>query len=159
NEFDYPITLPSWMETGRTCRVCVMGTATVKDADGLEHVVTYSSREQNDQIIAVVEPERLGLRIDRPTVLVEPGKTAEVKLDLRRGEGLKGEAKIDVVIPKGVVGVFAESASIAADVQTATLKLKFGDDARRPFASPLTIRAVVLDGGKPVTVERTLELV
>ena len=32
SEFEYPIALPPWMETGRTCRVCVMGTATVKDA-------------------------------------------------------------------------------------------------------------------------------
>ncbi|MCE9532273.1 MAG: hypothetical protein K8T89_14305, partial [Planctomycetes bacterium] len=30
NEFEYFIQLPSWMETGRPCRVCVMGTATVK---------------------------------------------------------------------------------------------------------------------------------
>jgi hypothetical protein len=159
SEFEYPIELPPWMETGRTCRVCVMGTATVKDADGTEHVVTYSSREQNDQIIAVVEPERLGLRIDRPTVLAGPGKTAEVRLDVRRGEGLKGEAKIEVLIPRGVTGVSADSGSIGVGDQTATLKLRFGPDARGPFPSPLTIRATVLDGGKPVTAERTLELV
>ena len=104
SEFDYPVTLPPWMETGRTCRVCVMGTATVKDPDGTEHVVTYSSREQNDQVIAVVEPERLGLRLDRPTVLVEPGKSAECKFDVRRGDGLTGPATVDVVIPRGHQG-------------------------------------------------------
>jgi hypothetical protein len=159
SEFEYPINLPPWMETGRTCRVCVMGAAAVKDADGTEHVVTYSSREQNDQIIAVVEPERLGLRLDRPTVLAERGKTAEVTLDLRLGERLKGDAKIEVVIPRGVTGVSAESVSISAGAQTATLKLRFGPDARGPFPSPVTIRATILDGGKPVTAERTLELV
>src|SRR5207249_3938949 len=30
-EFEYPALLPPWMEMGRTCRVCVMATATVKD--------------------------------------------------------------------------------------------------------------------------------
>ena len=93
DEFDYPITLPPWMETGRTCRVCVMGTATVKDSDGTEHVVTYSSREQNDQIIAVVEPERLGLNsTGRPSWRRRAGRS-NVKFDLRRGEGLRGRAR------------------------------------------------------------------
>jgi hypothetical protein len=159
SEFEYAVVLPPWMETGRTCRVCVMGTGTVKDADGTEHVVTYSSREQNDQIIAVIEPERLGLRIERPTVLVQPGGTAEVKLDLRRGEGLTGAATIEVLIPRGVNGVSAQPVKIEANHGVATLTLHFAADARGPFPSPLTLRATVLDGTKPVTAERTLELV
>lgn len=159
SEFDYPIALPPWMETGRTCRVCVMGTAAVKDADGTEHIVTYSSREQNDQIIAVVEPERLGLRIDRPTVLAKPGKTAEVKLDLRRAEGLKGPAIVEVLIPRGIKDVSSQPLTIAADAQAGTLKLQFGPEARGPFPSALTLRATIFDAGKPVTAERTLELV
>jgi hypothetical protein len=156
SEFDYPITLPPWMEMGRTCRVCVMGSATVKDADETEHVVTYSSREQNDQIIAVVEPERLGLRLDRPTILVEPGKTTEVRVEVRRGEGLKGDATVELVLPK-VKGVSGESVKIAGD--SGVLKLVFGPDARGPFTMPLTVRATVMDGTKPVTAERKLELV
>ncbi len=159
SEFDYPITLPPWMETGRTCRVCVMGTATVKGPDGIEHVVTYSSREQNDQIIAVVEPERLGLRVDRPTVLVEPGKVVEVKLELHRGEGLKGAATVEVMLPRGMAGVSAQPLSIVADSHSASLKLQFTRDARGPFVAPLTLRATIADHGLPVTAERTLQLV
>jgi len=159
NEFDYPVTLPPWMETGRTCRVCVMGTATVKDPDGTEYVVTYSSREQNDQVIAVVEPERLGLRLDRPTVLVQPGKSADVRFDLRRGDGLTGPATVEVAIPRGVRGVSAEQVRVAADATGGAVTLRFAADCHGPFPAPLTIRAVVMQDGKPVTAERKLELV
>jgi hypothetical protein len=159
SEFEYPITMPSWMETGRTCRVCVMGTATLKDPDGTEHVITYSSREQNDQIIAVVEPERLGLRIDRPTVLAEPGKTAEIQISLLRGEGLVGAATVDVVIPRGMKGISVQPIQIAKDQASGILKLHFGPDARGPFTMPLTLRATLLDGDKPVTAEKSLELI
>jgi hypothetical protein len=159
SEFEYPITLPPWMETGRTCRVCVMGTATIRDADGTEHVLTYSSREQNDQIIAVVEPERLGLRIERPTVLAEPGKSVEVQFELRRGDGLKGAATVEVLVPRGIRGVSAQPVKIAADAETGMLKLHLAPDIRGPFPSPLTLRATVLDGDRPVTAERKLELV
>lgn len=159
SEFDYPVTLPPWMEAGRTCRVCVMGTATVKDPDGTAHVVTYSSREQNDQVIAVVEPERLTLRLDRPTVLAAPGGTVEVKLEVRRGDGLKGPATVDVLIPRGVRGVSAQPVKVADADQAGVLKLHFTPDARGPFPMPLTVRATVMDGANPVTAERTLELV
>jgi hypothetical protein len=159
SEFDYPVTLPPWMEMGRTCRVCVMGTATVKDPDGTEHVVTYSSREQNDQVIAVVEPERLGLRLDRPTVLAAPGGSAEVKFEVRRGDGLTGAVAVDVLIPRSVKGVSAERVRLGSDASTGTLTLRFAAGARGPFLAPLTVRATLVQDGKPVTAERTLELV
>ncbi len=157
SEFDYPIALPPWMETGRTCRVCVMGTATLKDAAGIEHVVNYSSREQNDQIIAVVEPERLAIRLDRPTVLVEPNTSVELKVTVSRAKGLAGDAKIEVLVPREIAGVSAKPIAVAGEV--GTLRLEFGPTARGPFVRPLTIRATVLDGGKPVIAERTIELV
>jgi hypothetical protein len=131
----------------------------VRDPDGTEHVVTYSSREQNDQVIAVVEPERLGLRLDRPTVLVQPGKSTDVRFDLRRGDGLTGPATVDVVIPRGVHGVSAEQVRVAADATTGTVTLRFAADARGPFPAPPTVRATLVQDGKPVTAERKLELV
>src|SRR5262249_58233701 len=49
-EFEFALQLPPWMEIGRTCRVCVMGEAVVAEG-GTEHVVSYTSAEQNEQII------------------------------------------------------------------------------------------------------------
>src|SRR5260370_41453653 len=52
SEFDYPVQLPPWMETGRTCRVCVQAFGVVKDANGTEQVVRFSSVQHNDQHVA-----------------------------------------------------------------------------------------------------------
>ncbi len=43
--------------------------------------------------------------------------------------------------------------------ETGMLKLHLAPDIRGPFPSPLTLRATVLDGDRPVTAERKLELV
>ena len=66
---------------------------------------------------------------------------------------------MDVLIPRGVKGVSVQPVKVAADAGAGTLKLHFAADARGPFPMPLTVRATVLDGEKPVTAERTLELV
>ena len=53
----------------------------------------------------------------------------------------------------------ASPARIPADASAGTLTLRFTADARGPFPAPLVVRATVLQGGKPVTAERKLELV
>lgn len=158
SEFDYPITLPPWMETGRTCRVCVMGTATVRDVDGKDHVVTYSSREQNDQIIAVVEPERLGLIVDQQTIRVQAGQQATLPFIVRRGNGMKGQAIVSVVLPEATKGVTVPA--VAVDEKAEAGKLTFAFAADKPLATRtvVTVRAVVLENGRPVTAEKTVEL-
>jgi hypothetical protein len=66
---------------------------------------------------------------------------------------------VEVVVPRSVGGVTAQRVRIAADAGTGTLTLRFAADARGPFPAPLTVRATVVQDGKPVTAERTLELV
>jgi hypothetical protein len=58
-----------------------------------------------------------------------------------------------------VNGVSAEPMKVAAESSTGTLTLRFAGDCRGPFPSPLTVRAVVVQDGKPVTAERKVELV
>ena len=159
SEFDYPISLPPWMETGRTCRVCVMGTATLRDADGSAHVVTYSSREQNDQIIAVVEPERLGLRLDRTSVRAEPGAAVEVSFSLSRGQGLKGDAKVEILVPPEGMQFSAEPVTVAASTAAGKLTLKVARATLGPFPEPLIVRATVIENGRPVIAEAKVEVV
>jgi Bacterial pre-peptidase C-terminal domain len=159
NDFEYSVQLPPWMETGRTCRVCVMGTATLKEPDGSEHVVTYSSVQQNDQIIAVIEPERLCVKLDRETLRVEPNGEVVLDLKLSRGAGLSGAAAVEVIVPAHFKGVTAERVHIPADANDGKLRLRFAKDSTGPFNAPLLFRAVVLDRGLPVTAESKLELV
>ena len=84
------------MENGRTSRTCVMGVGVVKDG-GAEHYVSYSSVQQNDQIIAVVETGRLGLEVEKSSLLAGGGKTVAVPVKVSRGKGLAGPVKVELV--------------------------------------------------------------
>ncbi len=158
-EFTYAVKLPPWMETGRTCRVCVLGAATVKDFDGSEHVVTFSSTAQNEQLVAVIEPGRLGIELDRGSVTAVLGKTASVSVRVARGKGLSGAAKVELIVPAHVRGVTALPAVIAADRDRGELVVRFADGAPGPFNMPLTVRATVEDRGRPVIGEAKVEIV
>ncbi|HZT81169.1 MAG TPA: PPC domain-containing protein, partial [Gemmataceae bacterium] len=88
SEFDYPVTLPPWMEMGRTSRTCVMAVATLKDADG-EHEVSFTSINQNEQVVAVIEPDPLGVEPERPSITAEPGQTVRVGVTVSRAKGFR----------------------------------------------------------------------
>jgi len=157
-EFDYTIQLPPWMETARTCRVCVMGTAILDEPDGSKHAVTYSSKEQNDQIIAVVEPERLSLKLDRDSMRVTPGEEAVVGFTLSRGEGVVAPARVEIIVPPHVKGLGAKPVEITQEAKEGKLRLQFAADATDALRAPLVIRAVVLVDQKLVTAETKLTL-
>jgi hypothetical protein len=158
NEFEFAVQLPPWMETGRTCRVCVMGEAVIKDG-GAEHVVSYTSVEQNDQIIAVVETGRLGVEVDRPSMSVARGQAVVAPFRVSRGKGLAGPVKVEVVWPAHFRGVAAEPVTVPADQSRGALTLRFAPDAGGPYNMPVVVRATLADAAGPVVAETKLELV
>lgn len=155
-EFEYPAFLPPWMELGRTCRVCVMATAKVKDADGREHAVSFSSTEQNQQMIVVVEPGRLDVGVDRTSVRAEGEVRLAVKVS--RGKSLSGAAAVEVVLPEHVQGVSAAKLVVPVDKGEGELAVTFAPDAG-PFNVPLLIRATVATPRGPVVAETQVEAV
>jgi hypothetical protein len=157
SEFDYAVDLPPWMEIGRTSRACVEGVGVVKDG-GAEHYISYSSVQQNDQIIAVVETGRLGLEVAKPSILAAHGKSIAVPVKVSRGKGLNGPVKVELVLPGHLHGVSAEAVVVPADQSAGTLTFRF-NDAPGPFNMPLTVRATLTDGGDPAVAEAKLEVV
>jgi hypothetical protein len=156
-DFEYPAFLPPWMELGRTCRVCVMATAQVKDpVDGREHTVSFSSTEQNQQMIVVVGPGRLDLSADKTSIRAE----GEVKLSVKvsRSKNLSGPATVELVLPEHVRGVSAGKLVLPADRADGEFVLKFAPDAG-PFNVPLVLRATVVTDRGPVTAETKVEAV
>jgi hypothetical protein len=151
-EFDYPITMPSWMEIGRTCRVCIMGIGVVRDADGVEHEVSFSSTDQQMQLIVVVEPGRLGLTLDRGSVRGSPGQWVSLPLAIRRGTGLTGPVTVELV---------ADDPSIRAEPLTIPAGQSGGELKWRVTRSGTwTIRAATRDErGQPVTAEARVDVV
>jgi hypothetical protein len=153
SEFDYSVQLPPWMETGRTCRVCVMAVGVVKDTDGSEHVVSFHSVQQNEQIVAVVEPGKLDITSERASLLATPGKAAEVPVRVARGKGLKGTVNVELIVPPHIKGISADAVTIAADKEQGALIIRFADKVQGPLSMPLLIRATLMDKGDPIIAE------
>jgi hypothetical protein len=156
-EFDYPVTLPPWMEMGRTSRTCVMAVATIKDAGG-EHAVSFTSINQNEQVVAVVEPGRLGVEVDRPSVTAEPGKTVNVAVSVSRARGLDGPVKVELIAPGHMRFVGAGPVEVPAGQAKAVLPVRFAADAAGPYNMPVVIRATLTHKGQPVIGEARLDV-
>ena len=155
SEFVYEAYLPPWMEMGRTCRVCVMGTATVKEGDA-EHRVTFSSTNQNEQIVAVVGPGHLAMDLVRTAVAGHPGDTVEVAVRVKRGLGWEGAVRVELVGPHPA-GIEAAPIVIAADQDRGTLALKIAAAARANSSLPI-VRATLTRDGQRIVAESRLEV-
>ncbi|MEX1228703.1 MAG: PPC domain-containing protein [Planctomycetaceae bacterium] len=160
DEFDYPIQLPPWMEIGRTSRTLVMAVGVLKEADGAEHKVSYSSDAQNDQIIVLVEPEILSVDAERTTLRCEPGTSMQMTVRVGRGSGLSGPVEVALDVPDHVRGLVAEPIVIPAEATEGTLVLQFAPDANGPWNDRLILRARMNDErGLTVIGESSLTIV
>ncbi|MCA9164712.1 MAG: PPC domain-containing protein, partial [Planctomycetales bacterium] len=159
SEFDYPIHLPPWMEIGRTSRTCVMAVGTVKDEQGRDHTVSYTSHAQNDQIIVLVDPGQLAVRLQRTSILAAPGDQVLLPIQVERGQELAGPVRVELLVPPHIAGLTSPTIELASGESAAQLSLTF--DARKcgPFNQPLIVRATGSRDGLPYTAEAELEIV
>jgi hypothetical protein len=160
SEFEYPVFLPPWMEIGRTSRTVVMAVGEVADASGTKHKVSFTSLQQNEQIVALVDPGQLSVDLGKKSVAVTAGQSVAVPVRVGRGTGIVGPAKIEVIIPRHMRGVTAPPVTVAADAETAEVRLEFAAETPGPFNQPLLVRATVLKNNDiPFVAESKLELV
>lgn len=160
SEFDFTVKLPSWMEIGRTSRTTLSVMGIVTDKDGSRHVVSYSSNAQNDQMIALVDPGKLAITLERRTLPIVVGERAKLSFRLQRSNGLNQPTQVEVLVPDGLRGVAAQSVTLPATEQQGQLELTFTSEATGPVLAPLVIRATTIDERKlPVVNEVNLELV
>ena len=150
--------LPPWMEIGRTSRTCILAIGVIRDG-GVEHTVGYSSEEQNEQIIAVVETGRLGLEIDRQSLAAVPGRAATLTVRLSRGKGLTGPVKLELIRPEHMKGIHAEPRVVEADQSQATFTLHFDAEKLGPFNMPVVLRATLSGAAGPAIAETKVEIV
>jgi hypothetical protein len=158
NEFTYSALLPPWMETGRTCRVCVMGVGVIQEPDASKHEVSFSSVNQNEQLVAVVGPGRLAMDLARTSITAVPGGTIPLPLHIRRGQGLSGIVKIELLTPAHMHGLSADAVTIPADREDARLTIRCASGPLGPFNMPVTIRAALVHNREPVIAESKLEI-
>jgi hypothetical protein len=158
NEFEYAVRLPAWMETGRTSRACILAVGVLREGSA-EYTVGYSSEQQNEQVIAVVETGRLGIETDRQSVAVVPGGRATLTVKVSRGKGLAGPVKLELVVPEHMRGLSAEPMVIPADQARATFVLRFASGTLGPFNMPVVLRATLDDAAGPAIAETKLDIV
>ncbi len=161
SEFDYPVTLPPYMEIGRTSRTCVALIGEVVDADGSKHIVSHTSQNQDDQTIVLVDPNRLSLETRQPTVRFMPGSTVRIPVRVSRGTGLRGAARVEVTIPEQLRGLSADAIELADGQSAAEVVLKLDATAQMPqSAMSVKLRATMLDErGLPVVDEADVRIV
>jgi hypothetical protein len=159
NEFDYPVHFSPSMETARTSRTVVSLVGKVRDADSTEHEVNFSSNEQNCQIIAVIEPERLSVKPDRVSLRAVPGARLTLPVEVLRGKGLQGPATVEVVIPKQTRGLIVDPVTVPADQTRALVHLRFTGDKVGPFNQAVVVQATMMEKGQPVVAAAKVEIV
>ena len=120
SEFEFTVTLPPWMEIGRTSRTCLMASAWVEDEAGGKHRVSYSSQAQDDQIIVLVDPVRLSVETSRPTLGIRSGETVDLPLTVNRGPGLTGPVTVRLVKASHIEGCSAAPITIPAGEERAS---------------------------------------
>jgi hypothetical protein len=114
--------------------------------------------QQNEQLVAVIEPGRLGVEVERTSLVAVPGKAVELPVRVSRAKGLTGPVKLELLVAPHLRGITADAVEVAADKDTARVAVKFGDDARGPFNLPVVLRATLTDKGDPVIAETKIEV-
>ena len=157
-EFQYPIQAPTWLEMNRTGRIVVMAVGDVKDEDGVNHKVSFTSGNVNDQIIILTAPSPLSVRTTQKSIRAEPGKTFDLGVQISRGVLEPAPVKIEMQLPKHMQGVGVRSIVIPADKDKGFMTLEF-DQPLGPFNMPIVIRATTTRDGDPVIAEAKVDFV
>lgn len=159
SEFDYTVSLPPWMEIGRTSRFCLMGSAFVEDAEGKKHRVSFSSHAQDDQIIVLVDPVRISLQLPSTTFVASRGDSIEIPVSVRRATDLQGDVRVHVTAPSHITDWSSTPSVIPADREAGVVKLHIDKAPQHPFNAPFIVNAVMKDSDrKPVWTESRIEV-
>jgi hypothetical protein len=153
----YPVFLPEWLETTRTSRMVVNGVAKIADPKGR---VRYSSSKLVTRIGFL--PTGAMLKIDSPMKEFELSSAAgfEYPIQIRRGPGLRGPIKLELVNEPETGPVFrASSVTVDASESQATLAVTPPDDGIVSRVLTLKVRATAQWNGHPVIAETTLTVV
>jgi len=158
NTFEFAVSLPPWMETGRTARACVVAEGTITDFDGSKHMVSFTSVAQNEQIIAVVEPGRLDIEAGRASFLATPGKTLTIPVHVTRGKSLGGPVKVELVLPAHLRSLVADPIVVPANQENGSLSIHFPAHLPGPFNAPVVLRATIMERGEPVVAGTNVDI-
>jgi hypothetical protein len=158
SEFDYSVYMPPWMEIGRTSRSVVMAWGELADADGRLHTVSFSSQQQNEQIVMLVDPGPLGVQTEAPSILARTDQSVDLAVRVFRGRNVGGPVRVELVVPAHVEGIVCDPLTIPADQDRARMAVRFAPGAG-PFNLPLVVRATGTLADAAVVAESKVDVV
>ena len=158
-EFDFPIKLAPWMQARRTSRTCVMAVGVVEDPNGTRHKVSVTSHAQDDQAIALVDPEEMTIKLAHKSILAKPGLTVDVPFRIGRNKYLDLPVEVDLLVADHIAGVTAAPVRLKVGQDQGVLRVVFDDMSCGPFNVPLRLRATTMPEGFPSTAEAVLQVV
>ena len=124
---------------------------------GVEHTVSTTSQAQNDQMIAVVETGRLSIEAGKKSLPILAGQSVMLPVEVRRGKGLIGEVRIDLILPKHITRITAKPITIGAGQSRGIVELRFEGTQTPSVVAVLRATIQTTDGA--VTAETSVELV
>jgi len=158
DEFVYPVTLATWMDLGRTSRVVPMLIAEIADEQGVKHKVSFTTNEQNCQLITIVSPPPMRVVLDRPSIAVEPNGQVALPIQIRRDKSITSPIRVELVVPPHIRDVRAEPVQVPSGATETTLHIHFGATPG-PFNIPLLVRATCDVEGDPLVTEAPFDCV
>jgi hypothetical protein len=141
SEFDYTVQYPSEVELGHTSRIQLMLVGDITDFDGTRHTVSYTSFENDNQMISVLSSGLLRIATDATSYSAVPNSRVVVPVSIQRDPSLaERPARLELVVPKHIAGVTARPVEVPAGKDTGSLTIEFGGQIG-PFNMPVRIVA------------------
>lgn len=157
SDFEFEVSLPPWMELGRTSRSQLMIVGELTDTAGKKHKVSYTTNNQNEQLIALVSPGPLRVAAEKNTMAVRKGEELVVPLQITCDRTVEKPLKIELLVPAHMRDLAAATIEAKPQDTSAKLMLRCGMNPG-PLNMPLTIRATSERNGKRVVSETPLTL-
>jgi hypothetical protein len=158
-EFDYPISVAAWTLQGRTGRAVISASATMEEPDGTTHVVSFSTHNDDDQVVVLASPPLLTVESPQRTMIARPGATVRLPLNIRRSAQLNDAViKVELAPARHVHGVSAQPCEVRPSSTDCELVLQFDEHDLGPWNAPLIVRATTEQFGRPIIAELALSV-
>ena len=156
-DFEYPVRVAPWALQGRTGRAVISASATVQDPDGTQHVVSFSTHADDEQVVVLASPPLLTIDTPRKTIIARRGATTALPIQIRRSSRLNDvPVRVELALPKHVRGVAAQPLEVTPATADCELVLRFDQQQLGPWNAPLIVRASTESQADPVIAELSL---
>ncbi len=119
-----------------------MGLAQVADEQGKTHTVSYSSANQNEQIVVLASPNPISVEVHPDSMLAQPGATVELAVHVARAADAQVPLEFSLEFPREsrwAKAVQGDPLTVAADAKSGVLQLHFANQLPE---QPIRLRIV-----------------